>query len=117
MNILEIMPALGRPRGASEWSWSCWGESAHYMDWGGEDNHIGSAVFDLNTGDIYCLELYTGSQAIRYIEPQFREDYIKECLLYGVDYRQPVEGIEFVDVDNPQVVLATLATLPQHDPT
>jgi hypothetical protein len=111
MNILEITPALGRPRGASEWTWSCWGESAHYVDWGGEENHIASAVFDLITGEIYCLELYTGTQAIRYLLPEMAEDYRNECIKMGVDFDQPAPGIEFITVDNPQDVLTTLATL------
>lgn len=122
MNLLEIMPALGPARGTSPWTWSCWGTNAQYIDWGGADNHIASCVFDRATGLVYCLELYTGVQAIRYIEQAYQDAYREECLAQGIDYQQPHEGIEFVNVDNPQAIMALLATLPTNqtptnDPT
>ena len=121
MNIMEILPSLGQPRGSSRFEWSCWGEHAQYIDWGGEDNHIGSAVFDRNTGLIYCLELFTGSEALRYLDPDFRDEYITELREQDIDPGLAYENQPYTDIQDPQIILALLATLapegPQDDPT
>jgi hypothetical protein len=121
MNIMEILPTLGQPRGTSRFEWSCWGEHAQYIDWGGEDNHIGSAVFDRNTGLIYCLELFTGSEALRYLDPDFSEGYHVALAEQDIDPEGAYEGQPYTDIQDPQIILALLATIspegPPNDPT
>lgn len=120
MTLFEILPSLGQPRGTSKFTWSCWGDRAQYVDWGGEDNHIASAVIDLDTGLIYCLELYTGEQALRYLETEFREDFIKECQAKDIDPDDAGQGLIYQDID-PVTVLSLLTQLnpgePINDPT
>lgn len=111
MNILEILPALGESRGTSRFEWQCWGEHAQYIDWGGEENHIASAVFDRTNGQIFCVELFTGAQAVRYFEPQFRDSYLAECQSKGIDIREAAPGMPYTDIADPQVIIALVATL------
>jgi hypothetical protein len=120
MNILEILPTLGESRGTSKFEWQCWGEHAQYIDWGGEENHIASAVFDRTNGQIFCVELFTGAQAVRYFEPQFRDSYLAECQTRGIDIREAAPGLPYTDIEDPQVVIALVATLQEstaNDPT
>ncbi len=120
MNLLEILPSLGEPRGTSPVQWQCWGKSAQYIDWGGEENHIASCVFDRETALVYCLELFTGPDAVRWLNPEFREDFLKECQDKGLDPTEAHPGLAWTDQENPQIMLALLATInPEslNDPT
>lgn len=120
MNIMEILPSLGTPRGTEPFEWSCWGNSAQYLDWGGEQNHIASTVFDRDTGLIYCLELFTGSAAIRYLDPDWAEAYLTECVTRQVNPDWLSDTVPWTDTPDPQTVLAILSTLSQdtvYDPT
>lgn len=100
-------------------TWQCWGESAQYIDWGGEDNHIASAVIDRNTGLVYCLELFTGQECLRYLDPDFADEFIAECRAKDIDPDHAVEDVAWISIDS-QTVLALLAQLnpgEPHDPT
>jgi hypothetical protein len=111
MNLQEILPLLGEPRGTELFEWQCWGTRCQYLDWGGEDNHIASTVFDLDTGLIYCLELFTGTAAVRYLEPDFAPAFRQECVTRAVDPDWITENLPWTDTENPQTILALLATL------
>lgn len=111
MNILEILPILGQPRGTNKFEWQCWGPNSQYLDWGGEENHVASMVFDLNTGQIYCLELFPGTQALRYLDPDWAEAYLKECITRDVNPDWLTDTIPWTELTDPQTVLAVLGTL------
>jgi hypothetical protein len=111
MNIMEVMPLLGDPRGTEPFEWQCWGDECQYLDWGGAENHIASTVFDRQTGLIYCLELFTGSAAVRYLEPDFAQAFREECTTREVNPDWVTESLPWTDTENPQTILALLATL------
>lgn len=120
MNILEILPALGKPRGTSTTDWQCWTPSAQYVDWGGEDNHLASVIVLPETGELLCIELYTGEQALRWIQPTLREEFFNECASRNIDPRLASEDLAYVELEDPEVILSLLTTLPQaqtYDPT
>jgi len=111
MNLMEILPTLGEPRGTNKFEWACWGAHSQYLDWGGEENHIASTVFDLNTGLVYCLELFTGESAVRYLDPDWAEAFLEECVSKDVNPDWLSDSIPWTNVGNPQTVLALLGTL------
>lgn len=116
MNILEILPALGDPRGRSTTDWQCWPQDTVYVDWGGEENHLASVIVDPKTGEIYCMELYTGQSAVRYITPTLVEDFMAECQSRDIDPQWAAEDLQYTDVTDPQIILALLSTLPMDSP-
>ena len=99
--------------------WQCWGKSAQYIDWGGEENHIASAVVDRDTGLVYCLELFTGQACLRYLDPDFESDFREECLTLDIDPDDTGSGDLWVAVDTATVMtlLAQLNPGEPHDPT
>jgi hypothetical protein len=111
MNLMEILPTLGEPRGTNRFEWQCWGKDSQYLDWGGEENHIASTVFDLNTGLIYCLELFTGEGAVRYLDPDWAEAFVTECDARDINPDWLTDSIPWTNVSNPQTILALLGTL------
>ncbi len=115
MNILELQPNLGPARGTSEYSLQCW-PNAQYIDWGGELNHIASAVFDRETGLVYCVELFTGDQALRYIEPEFAEEWFEECQQLAIDTDDSGQGL-WIDIDANTVLLLIHQLKELNDPT
>jgi len=120
VNIMEILPSLGPARGTSPYQWPCWGSRAQYIDWGGELNHIASCVFDLDTGLVYCLELYTGEACLRYLDPDFSEAFFAQCSAESVDPQWASEDQQFQDFTDPLVaftVISTLTSETDRDPT
>lgn len=120
MNILEILPTLGESRGTSRFEWTCWGEHAQYIDWGGPENHIASAVFNRTNGQIYCVELFTGTEAVRYLEPDFKDSFLAECRARDIDPQDAGEGMVYADMEDPQIILALVGTIKEsinNDPT
>ena len=111
MNLMEILPTLGEPRGTNKFEWACWGAHSQYLDWGGAENHIASTVFDLNTGLVYCLELFTGESAVRYLDPDWAEAFLEECVSKDVNPDWLSDSIPWTNVGNPQTILALLGTL------
>ncbi len=114
MNILEIYPSLGQARGTEEYPSTAWAD-AQYLDWGGELNHIASAVFNRSTGLVYCLELFTGAEALRYLDPTFEADALAELRAQGIDTEDSGQGA-WIPI-NEQIALQILSTLNPYDPT
>lgn len=90
--------------------WQCWGPEAQYIDWGGEDNHVASAVIDRVTAVVYCLELFTGEACLRYLEPEFEQDFRQECLTLDIDPDDTGTGDVYVAIDA-ATVMALLTQL------
>lgn len=111
MNILEVVPHLGDPRGTEPFQWQCWGPRAQYIDWGGEENHLASAVFDLDTGLVYCLELFTGTAALRYLAADWAEAYLLECQSREINPDWVTDSLPWTDTPDAQTILAVLGTL------
>ncbi len=108
MNILELAPNLGQARGTSEYGSQAW-PKAQYIDWGGELNHIASAVFNRETGHCYCVELFTGSEALRYLAPESADEWLQEQQALGIDTKDSGQG-PWIDID-PNTVLSLLRNL------
>ncbi len=108
MNILELAPNLGTARGTSEYPSSAWPQ-AQYIDWGGEDNHIASVVFNRETGHCYCVEIFTGTEALRYLAPESADEWLQEQQALNIDTEDSGQG-PWRDID-PNTVLLLLRTL------
>jgi hypothetical protein len=110
MTLVEIEAIAGRPRGGSEIvTWDAWGHPSWYIDWGTEDSHLMSVVA-LENQTVVCVELFAANAAFRWIEPEFRGDFMRECLDKKIDPEDSGWGL-WQDVEDPQAILVILAQI------
>jgi hypothetical protein len=110
MNITEVEAVLGRPRGASPVKdWQCWGEDTWFVDWGTEESHLASIIVNEKTAEVLCIELFSLTQAFRWVQKEFRQDFFKECLDRKID-PEDSDGLGlWQDIEQPEAILVVAA--------
>lgn len=91
----------------SDYQWDCFGHNAYRLDsWNGDqEGHTLSILFDTNTQEVYQVEVfdYANQRAYRMINPDYKEDFDKECKSRNVidEAWEDDEGnpIKFVDLE------------------
>lgn len=88
----------------SDFTWNCWGSNAYRLDsWNGnQDGHTITIVFDTQDQVTYCLEAfdYSRDRAYRWISPTYRDVYIEEARMRGVDELEAWEDVSFVELES-----------------
>jgi len=109
MTLSELETLAGRPRGGNQITeWQCWGDDpCYYIDWGTEDSHLMSVVA-LENETVVCVELFAANGAFRWIESEFRNDFMAECLNKKIDPEDSGWGL-WQDIQDPQQILVLLA--------
>jgi hypothetical protein len=89
MNLMEVVSAAnGRVKGAADYNWECFGDTARYLDIGSEETgQQASVIFDTDDGTVYAMEIFLPSDnvAFRWIDDRFVDLFVKECLSKDVD--------------------------------
>jgi hypothetical protein len=83
MNLKDWMEVVSyRISEGSDYLWDVFGENAYSLNYWDEDHDGVSSniVFDTKTQVVYCLEVcdYKNDRAYRYLNPEFRKQYLKE---------------------------------------
>lgn len=108
MTLSELESLAGRPRGGSKITeWQCWGDDSYYIDWGTEESHLMSVVA-LENETVVCVELFAANAAFRWVEAEFRNDFMRECLDKDIDPEDSGLGL-WQDIQDPQQILILLA--------
>jgi hypothetical protein len=93
----------------SDYQWHCYGSSAYTLDsWDGDQDGVSSSlVFDTNTQIVYQVEVhdYADQRSYRYINPHYRDAYLKECKQRGLE-DEAYDGVRFVDLEVAEDFLA-----------
>jgi hypothetical protein len=89
----------------SDYGWKCYGSNSHSLSaWNGiHDNGGWSAniVFDTENQTVYEVEIcdYTAQRAYRIINPDFRDEYNKECKNRGEFADCAWDNVKFTDLE------------------
>lgn len=108
MNLLELMMAArAKVIGGSDYLWNSFGEKSRYIDFGLLDEQpIVSAVFDAETQEVYCVEIfdYESNRSWRYLDTRYKAIFLNECKERGVNPDICWDDIKYINVDNIQAL-------------
>ena len=101
MNLKDINTALNHQIvGGTNYQWHCYGNDTYMLDY---QNEFGSAsaVFDINTQKVYeaSVEILDQDKAYRYIDPDYKSDFICECKARDVDPSIAWDDVKFIDLE------------------
>jgi hypothetical protein len=86
----------------SDYQWQCYGYEAYSLDsWDKDHDGVSSSiVFDTDNQTVYQVEVhdYANKRSYRYINPDYRGAYLKECKQRGVE-DEAYDGVKFVDLE------------------
>lgn len=118
MNLMEVVSAAnGRVKGAADYTWDCFGDTARYLDIGDEETgQQASVIFDTDDGTVYAVEIFLpqASAAFRWIDDRYADLFIKECMMNNVDHTVAFENVKFQDISSTEA-LVVLDELTRND--
>ena len=86
----------------SDYQWMCYGINAYSLDsWDRDHDGVSaSVVFDTDDQTVYQVEVhdYTNERSYRFINPDYRDAYRKECKQRGVE-DEAYDGVKFIDLE------------------
>lgn len=89
MNLMEVVSAAnGRVKGAADYTWECFGDTARYLDIGNDETgQQASVIFDTDDGTVYAMEIFLpdNDAAFRWVDDRYLDLFVKECLNNDVD--------------------------------
>lgn len=89
MNLMEVISAAnGRVKGATDYLWECFGDTARYLDIGNDETgQQASVIFDTDDGTVYAMEIFLPDNeiAFRWVDERYWDLFISECLENDVD--------------------------------
>jgi hypothetical protein len=100
----------------SEYQWKCFGDNARYLDCHGpvlnQDYSI-HCIFDAVDQTVYTLEAwdYRTNREYRWINPEYRKTFEKECKKQNVDVDESFDGQSFIDCELAEDILAKINAL------
>ena len=101
MNLLEAIESLeGKITGGSEHQWECYGPNARFLDFESEYAHA-SLIFDSVNQTVYVAEINDKDNkfAYRWMNPEFKEQYMDECAERGVDPNKAWDEKNWTDLE------------------
>ena len=85
----------------SDYCWRCYGENSYQIDSISLQEYNINCIFDKEDQTVYALEAwdYRQDRYYRWINPVYLEDFKQECSNRGIDYRNAIDGDNFVDLE------------------
>lgn len=101
MHLLKVIEALDcKITGGSEYQWQSYGPNARWLDFETEHAHA-SVVFDSINQTVYLAEVNDINEkyAYRWLNPEFKETYIKECKEKNTDPNLAWDNKQWTDLE------------------
>lgn len=109
MNLMEIVSAAnGRVKGAADYEWECFGDTARYLDIGNEDvGQQAAVIFDTDDGTVYAMEIFLpqAPAAFRWIDERYADLFIKECMMRNVDPNIAFDSVIFQNISSTEALV------------
>ena len=109
MNLMEIVSAAnGRGKGAADYEWECFGDTARYLDIGNEDvGQQAAVIFDTDDGTVYAMEIFLpqAPAAFRWIDERYADLFIKECMMRNVDPNIAFDSVIFQNISSTEALV------------
>lgn len=110
LDIKDFFEAIGyHITGSTEFSWTCFGPNARYIDCDLDPvNTVSiSAVFDTVTQAVYSIEAwdYNNDKYYRWIDPGYVALHKQECELHGINPNEAIDDKAVYDVELPEDIL------------
>lgn len=99
MNFAEFFTAAnGNITGGAPYEWNCFGTNAHFVEFG--INGEVQCIIDTKTQAIYAIEIFDeeAMSASRWINPDFKQEFLIECAKHSVDPAEAFDGVLFEDI-------------------
>lgn len=85
----------------SEYQWNCFGKNARFLDY---ENDYARATVVFDTKNQYIYEASVNSKEsdetiYRYLSPDFKEKYLRECEVKDVDPAIAFDDVRFIDLE------------------
>lgn len=101
MHLSNVNQALNHKIvGGSEYQWNCW-PNARFLDFETEYAYA-SVVFSTETQEVYLAEVNDkddGVKPYRWLNPTYKQDFIDESKLRGVDHIQAWDDVKWYDLE------------------
>lgn len=103
--------------GGSEFTWTCFGPSARYLDsddsQGADGRYSVNSVFDFEDQTVYVIEAwdYDNGREYRWLNPEFASEFNKECISKGIDPKTSIDGKKFIDLDVQDDILEKISKI------
>ena len=106
-----INSAGSRISGGDQYGWVCYGPNSQFLDFqdtGGQS--YASCVYDRLTQEVYEISVEVPKQEFvyRWINPNFRIEYYKECKERNIDPNNAWDDVSFTHVDTEELILEYL---------
>lgn len=117
MTLSEVLLASEfKITGSCQFLWPCFGPNAGFIDIGHDDDQqVASVVFDRLTQQVYSLEIFAKTQAWQWIESNYYQAYVNECVQRHIDSRIAFGRVQFQSVDQ-AAALILINQLIKQDP-
>ena len=103
MQLMKVIEAFeARISGGSEYQWECYGHHARYIDFSDRDGlECGCVIHDSHDYRVYEVHVVVPGQdqAFRWIDPDFRPTYEKECNKRKINDNIAWDDVKWLDVD------------------
>jgi len=106
-----INSAGSRISGGDQYGWVCYGPNSQFLDFQDtEGKPYASCVYDRLTQEVYEISVEVPKQefAYRWINPNFRIEYYKECKERNIDPNNAWDDVSFTHVDTEELILEYL---------
>jgi len=119
MNLQDFMIATEyRISEGSEYCWSCFGDRAYCLDsfagWeDGTSAPSATVTFDRGDQTVYMIEVcdYVRQRAYRWINPDFKDAFNKECDERGVPCDEAWDDVAYTDIDVEEDIIEKLTAI------
>lgn len=109
MNLMEVVSAAnGLIKGSADYSWECFGTEARYLDIGNEETgHLASAIFDINDGTVYAVEIFLKSESVafRWVDDRYYDLFLKECSENSVNASIAFDTVKFQKISETEALI------------
>lgn len=109
MNILEVVTAAnGLVKGGAEYTWTCFGNNARYIDLGNDDiGQVASVIFDSDDGTVYAVEIFYPPErkAWRWVDDRYYDAFIEECRYNEINYKIAYDTVQYEDIAANDVII------------
>lgn len=106
---MEVVSAANsRIKGAADYTWSCFGDTARYLDIGNEESgQQASAIFDTDDGSVYAIEIFLPEEniAFRWLDERYADLFIKECISKNINHEIAFGSVRFQSITEAETLM------------
>lgn len=106
---MEVVSAAnGRVKGAAEYTWDCFGDTARYLDIGNDETGQQAAViFDTDDGTVYAMEIFLPNEnvAFRWIDERYTDLFVKECTTRDINPNLAFGSVGFQEISETEALM------------